>query len=129
MKIVKNKDLIYSKQYDLELYNYLDKVISVYASVYMKPSNTLTKSQKKFYIASIVLNQLKVSLKSKEALNYFNKFLLIRTKSDVAHYLRKLTAKGWYNKIGDDFILPEFCNDLKSVKFIVQINNEQEEVN
>ena len=128
MKIHKENDLIFSKKDVLGLDNYLDKLISMYSAMYMKQSSFPTKSQKKFYIAYIILNQMKVSVKSKEAFDFFNKYLLIRRKGGIAVYLRRLTKKGWFKKIGDDFILPEFCTDLKSVTFTLELHNETEEL-
>ena len=129
VKITKEKDLIFKKEDNLEVNEYLFKLIDIYSAVYMKTSNFLTKSQKVFYIASIILEQKKVSFKSKEALEFFNKYLPLKNKSDISVYLSRIQKKGWYKKIGNDHLLPDVFKDLNKVTFHVHLNNETDELN
>jgi len=129
VKITKEKDLFFKKEDNLEINEYLFKLIDIYSAVYMHSSKFLTKSQKVFYIASIILEQKKISFKSKEALEFFNKYLPLKNKSDISVYLSRIEKKGWYQKIGNDHLLPEVFKDLKKVTFYVNLNNDTEELN
>jgi hypothetical protein len=102
---------------------YLYKIINIYSAIYIKREFWLTDQERMFYIGYIEIINSGKDVKSKDALEIWNKYLKIDRRQDINLYFRKLVDKNWVKKVEKKYVLPPFFSKLPK-KFNFNIDLE-----
>ncbi len=72
----------------------ISTMIDFYQAVFVHPDNWLTKQERKFFVACVMISNLKLKYTSSRAKRIFKEVFNLKRQSDVRGYLGDLEQKG-----------------------------------
>ncbi len=111
---------------ELDLVNYITRVVDIYAAMYYSRQNRLTDTELEVYVTYIVNSSKGIRPVSDEALVEFNRVMGMKRKGDIHTYLRKISAKKWLKNEKRTYTIPDIFKKIPE-EFEISINLKLEE--
>jgi len=128
MHLSKKNGRIIAESFDgfKQLPDYLRFMVNIYSVLHMDEKNWLTKTQKRFFISTLihVLDGI-INPINTEAIQIYKKhFKKNVTKAEISDYVGKISSKNWiqYDIDAKEVTVPSFFSFLDPEKSVVDFN-------